>query len=206
MIKLAIVSGVCALSFLGAALTVAAQDQRQTEHQGSAQQDHQNQARPTDRVNQDREQMDRQNQPPQSGNRRETTPQNEGHPKQNPQSGDRHMQGREDERRSDQEGPPPQTRAEEQAHAEKSEGNQRRISSEEFQQHFGRSHRFRPGRIQEYQGRQRFYSGGYNFVLDEPWPADWSYDDDCYVDFVDGGYWLFNERHPGTRVPLTILP
>jgi type IV secretory pathway VirB10-like protein len=204
MTRLSMVSGICVSFVLATALTALAQDERRTEHQGSAQQDRQDQARPTDRPNQERQQMDRQNEPPRSGDRREMTPQNEGHPNPNPQSGDRHMQGREDERRSDQAVPQHQTRSEEQAHAEKSEHN--RISNEEFQQHFGREHRFHPGRMQAYSGRQRFYYGGYNFELDQPWPVDWSYDDDCYVDYVDDGYWLFDAEHPSERVALTILP
>jgi type IV secretory pathway VirB10-like protein len=202
MTRFAIVSGICASFVLAAALTVVAQDERQNEHQGSAQQDRQDQARPTDRQNQERQQMDRQNESPRSGDRREMTPQNEGHPNQNPQSGNRHMQDRENERQNEH-ARPEQNRVGEQA--QRSETNQRRISDNEFREHFGREHRFRPGRMQVYEGRSRFSYAGHDFELDQPWPEDWSYTDDCYVDYVDGGYWLFNDLHAGMRIALTIL-
>jgi hypothetical protein len=55
-------------------------------------------------------------------------------------------------------------------------------------------------------GERRFAYGGYNFAFAEPWPAGWAYTDDCYIDFVDGGYYLFNLKHPGVRIAVTVLP
>ena len=55
-------------------------------------------------------------------------------------------------------------------------------------------------------GRPRFAYGGYNFEIAQPWPGGWAYTDDTYIDYVDGGYFLFNLRHPGVRVAVTILP
>ena len=37
-------------------------------------------------------------------------------------------------------------------------------------------------------GRPQFQYGGYSFVLADAWPADWSYDDDCYIDYIDGEF------------------
>ena len=36
-------------------------------------------------------------------------------------------------------------------------------------------------------------------------PAEWTYDDDCYVDYVDGEYFLFDLRHPGVRIALMVV-
>ena len=56
------------------------------------------------------------------------------------------------------------------------------------------------------EGRPRFAYGGYNFEIVQAWPHGWSYNDNTYIDFVDGGYYLFNDRHPGVRVAVTVLP
>lgn len=175
----------------------------------------QEQARPQDQARPD----DRQHQQPESGNRRETTPQSEGRQPQDQQSGDRHMQGRDtyDNGHSNQGRPEGQARGEgqhrdeDQAHGQEQPGGrrdegQRRIEDSEFREHFGREHRFAPGRLREYQGRPSFGYGGYTFELVDGWPEGWSYDDDdCYVDYMDGSYWLFNDRHPGVRVALILI-
>lgn len=36
-------------------------------------------------------------------------------------------------------------------------------------------------------GYSRFQDGGYWFGFVEPWPEDWYYTDDVYVDYADGG-------------------
>jgi Ni/Co efflux regulator RcnB len=82
----------------------------------------------------------------------------------------------------------------------------RRISDEHFRAHFGREHHFAVGRVAVVNGERRFAYGGYNFVFAQPWPAGWAYTDDCYIDYVDGGYFLFNVRHPGVRIALTVGP
>ena len=47
--------------------------------------------------------------------------------------------------------------------------------------------------------------GGYQFQLVDAWPADWSYDDDCYIDYVDDGYYLFDVMHPGMRIAVFVI-
>jgi hypothetical protein len=47
--------------------------------------------------------------------------------------------------------------------------------------------------------------GGYSWELAEPWPSDWSYDDDCYIDEDDGEYFLFDVMHPGIRIAVFIV-
>ncbi|MDE3186427.1 MAG: hypothetical protein KGM96_02745 [Acidobacteriota bacterium] len=50
-------------------------------------------------------------------------------------------------------------------------------------------------------GFPRFQYGGYWFTLMDPYPEYWGpywYEtDDCYIVWMDGGYYLFNRRYPG---------
>jgi hypothetical protein len=82
----------------------------------------------------------------------------------------------------------------------------RRIDDAHFKSHFGRDHHFAIRHVNVVEGRPRFAYGGYNFEIAQPWPGGWAYTDDTYIDYVDGGYFLFNLRHPGVRVAVTILP
>jgi hypothetical protein len=89
---------------------------------------------------------------------------------------------------------------------EKRDEHARRIDDEHFRAHFGREHHFAVRHVEVVGGRPHFAYGGYNFEIAEPWPAGWAYTDNCYIDFVDGGYFLFNLKHPGVRVAVTVLP
>jgi hypothetical protein len=55
------------------------------------------------------------------------------------------------------------------------------------------------------EGQPRFQYGGYSFALVDAWPADWTYTDDCYIDYIDGEYFLFDLRHPGMRIALFVV-
>jgi hypothetical protein len=91
-------------------------------------------------------------------------------------------------------------------HVEAKHAEQRRISDEHFRAHFGREHHFAVRHVEVVNGERRFGYGGYNFVFAQPWPAGWAYTDDCYIDFVDGAYYLFNVRHPGVRIAVNVAP
>jgi hypothetical protein len=91
-------------------------------------------------------------------------------------------------------------------HGEKREEQVRRIQDDHFRAHFGREHHFAIRHVTMVEGRPHFAYGGYNFEIAQPWPAGWAYTDNTYIDFVDGGYYLFNLRHPGVRVAVTVLP
>jgi len=41
--------------------------------------------------------------------------------------------------------------------------------------------------------------------LVDAWPVDWAYTDDCYIDYVDGEYFLFDLLHPGIRVAVFVV-
>jgi hypothetical protein len=85
------------------------------------------------------------------------------------------------------------------------EEQMRRIDDAHFRSHFGHDHHFAIRHVTIVEGRPHFAYGGYNFAIVEPWPAGWSYNDNCYIDFVDGGYYLFNLRHPGVRISVNVL-
>jgi hypothetical protein len=85
-------------------------------------------------------------------------------------------------------------------------GNQRgqRIPDDKFRSNFGRQHTFRV-QTQVVEGQPRFQYGGYSFALANPWPGDWAYTDDCYVDYIDGEYVLIDLRHPGVQLALMVV-
>jgi len=83
------------------------------------------------------------------------------------------------------------------------------IPQARFSLYFGSQHWFRMhGRPTIYMGYPRFSYGGFSFLLVDPWPEYWAenwYDaDDVYVDY-DNGYYLYNRRHPGIGLAITVL-
>jgi len=81
----------------------------------------------------------------------------------------------------------------------------RRIPDDRFRANFGREHVFVINRPVIVEGHPRFQYGGYWFGYAEPWPGDWAYTDDVYVDYVDGAYYLYNRVHPGIRISINIF-
>jgi len=81
-----------------------------------------------------------------------------------------------------------------------------RIPEARFHEHFGAEHRFVIGAPRFIGGYSRFQYGGFWFGFVDPWPAGWFYTDQVYVDYVDGGYYLFNPFYPGVRVAITVVP
>jgi uncharacterized iron-regulated membrane protein len=80
-----------------------------------------------------------------------------------------------------------------------------RIPDASFRAHFGRDHSFRINRPVMVGGSPRFQYGGYWFGFGEPWPAGWSYTDEVYVDYINGGYYLLNPVHPGVQISINIV-
>jgi len=81
----------------------------------------------------------------------------------------------------------------------------RRIPDDRFRANFGREHRFQINRPIIVEGFPRFQYGGYWFGFYDPWPVGWYYTDDVFVEYIGGGYYLFNPRHPGIRVAIRVL-
>jgi hypothetical protein len=81
-------------------------------------------------------------------------------------------------------------------------GSHGRISDAHYNASFGSGHSFHVNRG-DYD-RHRFAYGGYNFGFGAPWPVGWGYDDDVYVMYTDGGYYMYDRFHPGLRLSINI--
>jgi hypothetical protein len=79
------------------------------------------------------------------------------------------------------------------------------IPDDKFRGSFGRQHTFVIHQATTVQGQPGFQYGGYSFILADGWPAGWAYTDDCYVDYIDGEYFLFDLLHPGVRIALIVI-
>ena len=85
-----------------------------------------------------------------------------------------------------------------------------RIPQDHYSSYFGPSHAFRMYSypVTVYGGYPRFQYGGYYFNVIDPWPQYWSNDwyanDDVYVDYYGGGYYLHNRRYPRDRIAISV--
>ena len=80
-----------------------------------------------------------------------------------------------------------------------------RIPEDRFRASFGREHTFRIGHPVIVSGQPRFQYGGYWFAIAQPWPGAWLYTDPVYIDYVGGGYCLFNPVHPGIQLSINVI-
>jgi len=80
-----------------------------------------------------------------------------------------------------------------------------RIPDDKFRSHFGQQHHFRISHPTVVSGQPRFQNGGYWFVIADPWPVGWDYADDCYIDYVDGEYLLYDLAHPGVTIVVSVV-
>jgi len=100
--------------------------------------------------------------------------------------------------------PAPQQKTQQsRANVGNSGGAHGRISDEHYRASFGDSHRFHVSGG-DYRNH-RFQWGGYSFGFVDPWPAGWLYTDYVYVEYIDGGYYMFDALHPGIRISINIL-
>jgi hypothetical protein len=88
-------------------------------------------------------------------------------------------------------------------------GRSARIPDNDFKAHFGRPHSFAVRQVvtttRIVPNQTHFAYGGYTFIFLDPWPDDWAPTDDCYIDYVDGEYFLIDLAHPGVRIALSIM-
>jgi hypothetical protein len=80
-----------------------------------------------------------------------------------------------------------------------------RISDVSYRSHFGHDHWFHMGRPEMIGGYNRFHYGGYWFGFNQGWPVGWDYNDDCYVEYNGGAYYMYNRRHPGMHITLRMF-
>ncbi|MFZ3340335.1 MAG: hypothetical protein WA213_05600 [Terriglobales bacterium] len=83
-------------------------------------------------------------------------------------------------------------------------GKSGHIPDDKFRSNFGRGHTFHVSRPVIVNNQPTFNYGGYSFIMVDPWPVGWAYTDDCYIDYIDGEYFLFDLLHPGVRVALFV--
>jgi len=87
-------------------------------------------------------------------------------------------------------------------------GKNGRIPDRDLKAHFGQSHKFAVRQVvtttRVIPNQTRFVYSGYTFVFVDPWPPEWAMGDDCYIDYLDGEYFMLDAVHPGMRVALSI--
>jgi hypothetical protein len=85
-----------------------------------------------------------------------------------------------------------------------------RIPNARFRGHFGPGHGFliRGLPFMVVGGFPRFQYNGYWVSVADPWPQQWGNDwydnDQVYVDYADGGYYLYNRSYPGVGIAVSI--
>jgi len=88
-------------------------------------------------------------------------------------------------------------------------GKSQHIPDQKFRASFGHEHHFTVNRIINtttiVPNQTQFVISGFTFVFLDPWPVDWAFTDDCFIDFVDDDYFLFDALHPGIRVALFVV-
>jgi hypothetical protein len=80
-----------------------------------------------------------------------------------------------------------------------------RIPDARFHSSFGRGHQFHMGNPVLVGGYSRFQYSGFWFGFVEPWPVGWYYTDDVYIDYVDGGYYMYDPYYPGARFSISVV-
>jgi len=134
----------------------------------------------------------------------ETKPQNEARPHQDEAKPSKQDQKQEQKESHDQMRPEGREHPEQQAKNGRPAGKSGHIPDDKFRAHFGRSHTF-TARTVIVQGQPQFQYGGYSFQLVDAWPEGWAYTDECYIDYIDGEYFLFDLVHPGIQVAVFVV-
>ena len=88
-------------------------------------------------------------------------------------------------------------------------GKSAHIPDPQFKANFGKQHAFTVNRVITtttiVPNQTQFVVSGFTFIFLDPWPADWLFTDECYIDFVEDEYFLFDVFHPGVRVALFVV-
>jgi DNA mismatch repair ATPase MutL len=76
----------------------------------------------------------------------------------------------------------------------------RRIPDDRYRANFGAHHKFHVERRDD----RRIQYGGYQFEY-TAWPAGWAYNDDFYIEDIDGQYYLIDAVHPERRIVVVLI-
>jgi hypothetical protein len=109
-----------------------------------------------------------------------------------------------------------QPKANKEEHAQSAQKGQAKVGGKgghipdaRFKADFGRQHTFAVNRVitttRIVPQQTQFVYSGFTFVFVDPWPAGWAFTDDCYIEFVDDRYLLFDELHPEVQVALLVV-
>jgi hypothetical protein len=134
-----------------------------------------------------------------------STQQEEKHAQQEDKKAQQEKPAQEEQKHAQQEEKQAQHEKPAQHEQQAEHANNHRIPDDRFRANFGREHVFVINRPVIIEGQPRFQYGGYWFGFSQPWPGGWLYTDNVYVDFVDGGYYLYNPFHPGIRVVIMVI-
>lgn len=178
---------------VGSAALVYGQDEKQDEKPARQEEPKKDEAKPPRQdeakpAKPDNRQMDRKDEKRQEQSHDQAMPEKDK--QEHPEMKGEHNQGQEH----------PEARGD---HARPS-GKGGHIPDDKFRASFGHEHHFN-ARTVIVQGQPRFQYGGYSFELVDAWPADWAYTDDCYIDYIDGQYYLIDLFHPGIRIALFVV-
>jgi len=89
--------------------------------------------------------------------------------------------------------------------AQRADNQRGRIPDDKFRAHFGRQHTLVINKTTVVNGQPRFQYSGYWFTIVDPWPVGWAYTDQCYIDYIDGQYFLFDLLHPGVQIAIVVV-
>ena len=84
------------------------------------------------------------------------------------------------------------------------------IPDDRYRGYFGASHQFRlySENVEFSGGFPRFQYGGFWFGFVDPWPQywanDWYENDNVYVVFSNGGYYLYDRRYPSDGIAISV--
>jgi hypothetical protein len=85
-----------------------------------------------------------------------------------------------------------------------------RIPEDRYRVYFGPAHVFPiySVPVTVVSGYPRFQYQGFWFTVVDPWPAawgnDWYYNDNVYIIYTDGGYYLCNPSYPGVELAVNV--
>ncbi len=190
---------------LGVAAPAHAQDQHDDADKPKQQEPKPEENKPPKTPNdQPRPDKEKQATPPKEQPRSEDPKTAKQEEKQNEQPQKEQEKAQKEQEKSQQRGNEQQRQYAQQGGGQESRGGGR-IPDDRFKAHFGREHHFHVGHPEVVGGRPRFSYGGYSFIIVQPWPADWGYDDDVYVVDDGGVYYLCDVAHPGVQLELNVV-
>ena len=146
----------------------------------------------------------KQEQPPAAKQEKSDEKRQQQDAKQQQKETEKQSKGTDKKNREDNQPPQEQQRAQNnrQQYAQGSHPKGERIPPQRFDESFGSEHHFR---VKHWQEGRKFEYSGYAFEVVEPWPAGWSYDDECYIEQQEDDYYLVDVYHPSIRVLVIVV-